>query len=80
MVHKVLRSRIVAVAVALVLTGFALAIPATTNACPSQEIETIYYTDATKTVECGYKLLYCCGSYHEGCVTSYYDRYTYPCY
>jgi hypothetical protein len=80
MVQKVLMNRVFAVAFALIFTGFALAIPAPTNACPTQEIETIYYTDATKTVECGYRLIYCCGSYQEGCVTSYYDRYTSPCF
>lgn len=80
MVQKLLRSRVFAAALALVLTGFALAIPATTNACPTNEVETYYYTDASKTVQCGYKLLYCCGVYQEGCVTSYYDRYSYPCY
>lgn len=80
MVQRVLKSRVLAVAFALVLTGFALAIPATTDACPSQETEIVYYTDASKTVECGYKLVYCCGVYRQGCVTSYYDvLYTFPC-
>jgi hypothetical protein len=80
MVPNVLRNRIFAVAIVLVLTGFALAMPVPTNACPSQEVETYYYTDATKTVQCGYRLVYCCGTYREGCVTSFYDRYTYPCF
>jgi hypothetical protein len=79
MVPRILKNKIFAVALALVLTGFALALPAPTNACPSNEVETIYYTDATKTVECGYKLIYCCGVYKQGCVTPYFDRYSYPC-
>ena len=74
MVQRVLRSRVLAVAFALVLTGFALA-PATTYACPSQGSETDYYTDATKSVECGYRIVYCCGIQQSGCVTPYYDRY-----
>ena len=80
MVQKVLRYRVLAVALALVLTGFALATPAPISACPTQEVETIYYTDASKTVECGFRLIYCCGSYQTGCVTPYYDRYTSPCF
>lgn len=79
MIPSVLRNRVFAVAVVLVLTALALATPAPTNACPSNEVETFYYTDASKTVQCGYRLVYCCGIYSEGCVTSYYIRYTYPC-
>jgi hypothetical protein len=79
MVPRILKNKVFAVALALLLTGFALTVPAPTNACPSNEVETIYYTDATKTVECGYKLLYCCGVYQQGCVTPYFDRYSYPC-
>jgi len=75
MFKRVLRSRVLAVAFALTLTGFALANPATTYACPSQESETDYYTDATKSVECGYKIVYCCGIQRSGCVTSYFDTY-----
>jgi hypothetical protein len=80
MVQKVLKNRVFAVALALILTGFALATPVPINACPTQEIETIYYTDASKTVECGYKIIYCCGVYQQGCVTSFFDRYYYPCF
>jgi len=76
MVQRVLRSRALAVAFALVLTGFALAVPATTYACPSQESETDYFTDATKTVECGYKYVYCCGIERSGCVTPYFTTYS----
>jgi hypothetical protein len=80
LVQKALGNRVFAVALALILIGFALATPAPTNACPSQEVETYYYTDASKTVQCGYRLVYCCGIYSEGCVTSFYDRYSYPCF
>ncbi len=79
-VQKVLKSRFFAVALALALTGLALAVPSTTNACPPHEIETTYYTDASKTVECGWKIITCgCGVYQEGCVTSYYTRFTSAC-
>ena len=80
MVQNNLKRRFFAVAFALSMTGFALATPAPTSACPTQEVETDYYTDASKTVQCGYRLIYCCGSYQEGCVTPYFDRYTSPCF
>jgi hypothetical protein len=43
------------------------------NACPSQTIEYTYYTDATKTVECGWRIITCyCGGGSGGCRTAYY--------
>jgi hypothetical protein len=38
---------------------------------------TIYYTDATKTVECGW--FDACPLVGEGCHTAYYTRSYYPC-
>ncbi len=32
------------------------------HACSPNDVETYYYTDASKTVQCGYKILWCnCG-------------------
>lgn len=45
------------------------------------EYERTYYTDATKTTECGHKSTWCNGSITTGTVTSYYDtEYIWPCY
>ena len=44
------------------------------------EYERWYYTDATKTTQCGYKSVWCNGSYATGCVTSYHNtEYIWPC-
>ena len=45
----------------------------TTSACPSHTIEYTYYTDASMTVECGWKIITCyCGGGSGGCRTAYY--------
>jgi hypothetical protein len=51
-------------------------------ALPPNEVITEYYTDATKTEQCGEKILWCDGhTYSWGCVTPYYIRYQGdPCY
>jgi len=51
-------------------------------ACPSQEIEITYYTDASKTVECGGKIIPCnCAStYTWGRVTAYRTTSWEPCH
>jgi predicted membrane protein len=43
------------------------------RACPSQTIEQTYYTDASMTTACGWRIITCsCGSYSSGCRTAYY--------
>jgi hypothetical protein len=49
-------------------------------ACPPTDIEYDYYTDATKTVQCGWKYITCsCSVTSSGCQTSYYDILYWPC-
>lgn len=39
-----------------------------------------YYTDASRTTQCGETMVTCSNSYHEGCRTNYYeDVYDAPC-
>ena len=38
---------------------------------PCHEVEHYYYSDATYTVEVGYKFIYCNGTYTSGTVTIY---------
>ncbi|HEY0099604.1 MAG TPA: hypothetical protein VGB76_11700 [Pyrinomonadaceae bacterium] len=46
---------------------------AATTACPSSTIEYTYYTDASMTVECGWRIITCyCGGGSGGCRTAYY--------
>ncbi|HEX8411783.1 MAG TPA: hypothetical protein VF883_23245 [Thermoanaerobaculia bacterium] len=40
-------------------------------ALPDHEIFYTYYTDATYTVECGYRYVTCSGVYSSGCRTTY---------
>lgn len=43
----------------------------TVCARPCHEVEHYYYSDATYSVQVGYKFLYCNGTYSEGTVTAY---------
>jgi hypothetical protein len=46
---------------------------ASASACPSSTIEYTYYTDASMTVECGWRIITCyCGGGSGGCRTPYY--------
>lgn len=46
---------------------------ATASACPSSTIEYTYYTDASMTTECGWRIITCyCGGGSGGCRTPYY--------
>lgn len=48
-------------------------------AAPDHDIEYTYYTDATKTEECGYRIIFCFGgSASGGCRTIWYTIYHYP--
>ena len=56
------RMLMAALALAMGLGVVTFNMSSTTYACPSRMIEITYYTDATKTVECGYKIIPCnCG-------------------
>ncbi len=78
-----LRNRAVLTLLALMLVwgSFTVMTPKV-HACSPNDAEIIYYTDASKTVECGYKYIfcYCGGTYSEGCVTPYRNTYSYPCF
>ncbi len=77
-----LRNRAVLTLLALMLVwgSFTVMTPRV-HACSPNDVETIYYTDATYTVECGYRFLFCnCGgAYSSGCVTPYRSVNSYPC-
>lgn len=54
--------------------------PATATACPSQTVEYTYYTDASKTEACGYRISTCyCSIYRDGCRTDFYTITTSDC-
>ena len=41
---------------------------------------TTYFTDATHSTECGYRIVYCNGQiYRTGCVTPFYEQETIEC-
>jgi hypothetical protein len=44
-------------------------------ASPTEEKEFWYYTDASKTDNCGYRFQFCSGSRWYGCETAYVDEY-----
>jgi hypothetical protein len=57
----------------MIMLSLALVPPPKTGACPSNQIEYTYYTDASMTVECGWKIITCyCGGGSGGCRTPYY--------
>jgi hypothetical protein len=50
------------------------------TACPSSTIEYTYYTDASMTTECGWRIITCyCGGGSGGCRTPYYTIYSSEC-
>lgn len=66
---------------ARILVLFALLLVGATSmmAAPDHDIEWTYYTDASKTEECGWKILTCGGGvYSGGCRTAWYDIYHWP--
>jgi hypothetical protein len=74
------RLRLLVILCAVVIMGPGLITPPTVQACPPQQIEYTYYTDATYTVSCGSKIITCsCGVYPSGCVTNYYTIDWYDC-
>ncbi|HYH08938.1 MAG TPA: hypothetical protein VEK11_17935 [Thermoanaerobaculia bacterium] len=58
------------VLLALVLVG-----ATSMMALPDHEIEYTYYTDASKTEECGWRIISCSGVYSGGCRTAFYTIY-----
>jgi len=80
---KTLRLRLGAVVVLLALmVGFGFGFFADdAYALPPNEVDRIYFSDATYTVEVGERLLLCNGHlYSWGIVTSYKLVYTEPCW
>jgi hypothetical protein len=69
-------------AVVMVWGALTLSLSSDSYACPSQEIEITFYTDASKTVECGYRIIPCnCSrTYQSGCSTAYRTTSYNPCY
>lgn len=68
-------------AIVMVWSLFTITLAPKANACPSNEVETIYYTNASKTVECGWRILLCgCGgTFSSGCRTAFADTTSTPC-
>jgi hypothetical protein len=49
-------------------------------ALPGSSVEIEYYTNATYTVQCGYKYISCNGqTFRSGCITSFKISYSEPC-
>lgn len=64
-----------------ILVLFALLLVGATSmmAAPDHDIEWTYYTDSSKTEECGWKILTCGGGvYGAGCRTPWYTIYHWP--
>jgi hypothetical protein len=65
----------------VLVATFWIALPTTTDARPANEVETYYFSDASKTVEVGYRWLDCYGHiYKWGTTSRFFDRFQYPCY
>jgi hypothetical protein len=79
--RSILRNRVFKLIGAMAIVGLVLAAkPPVAHACPSSTVEIYYYTDATYSTQCGYKIITCyCASYHEGCVTSFSVVENSPC-
>jgi len=74
----ILSARVLFAAFILVV-GSLVVIP-DSHACPPSDIEYTYYTDASKTVQCGWKYITCyCSVTSSGCVTSFYDITYWEC-
>lgn len=62
---------LVLAALLTVAAVFALNPEEKASARPCHEVEHYYYSDATYTVQVGYKFYYCYGTYSSGTVTPY---------
>src|SRR5262245_38124917 len=77
--QKILSVRALFFSVLILLVGSLAVIPAA-YACPPSDIEYTYYTDASKTEQCGWKYITCyCSTTSNGCVTPYYDITYWDC-
>ncbi len=65
---KRLRNPVLVVGLLVVLCGVGTSIVA----APPHQIWRTYYTDSTKTVECGYMNQHCSGTTYSGCWTQWY--------
>ena len=75
-----LKSRPVLFTVLILVCSLSLAVSAS-YACPPTDIEYIYYTDASKSVQCGWKYTTCyCSVTSNGCQTSFYDINYWDCF
>ena len=83
-VKRDLKKRMLMTALAIVMVWgvFTFTSSPSSYACPSQEIEITYFTDASKTVECGLRIIPCnCGSpYVWGRATAYRTTSYEPCH
>ena len=83
-VKRDLKKRMLMTALAIVMVWGVFTLTSSPNsyACPSQEIEITYYTYASKTVECGGKIIPCnCAStYSWGRATAYRTTSWEPCH
>lgn len=80
-IRSILHNRLVKLLGAAAIVGVAfLAKPPVAHGCPSSTVEIYYFTDASHSVQCGYKIITCyCGGFHEGCVTSFTEVYNSDC-
>jgi hypothetical protein len=74
-VRNVLKNRALLTILAIVMVWGSLTfmLAPEAYACSPNTVETTYYTNASMTVECGYRILFCnCGgTFSSGCVTSF---------
>lgn len=83
-VRRDLKKRMLMTALAIVMVWgvCTFTLNPSSYACPSQEIEITFYTDASKTVECGGRIIPCnCGTtYVWGRQTAYRTTSYEPCH
>ena len=82
MMSEKLRKRAVAAGLCLLLAVGLVSIVKDTQACPANEVETFYYSNAAHTTQVGYSILQCyCGGFQSSGNTStpYYSRFVSGC-
>jgi hypothetical protein len=82
-VKNVLKNRALLTLLAIVTVWgtFTFMLVPEAQACPANDVDITYYTDASKTVECGYKIITCgCQTASSGCRTPYYTAISSPCF
>ena len=82
--QNVLKNRAVVTLLAIVMVwvSFTFLLVPKAHGCPLNDVEHEYYTDASLTEQCGYRIIYCnCGgSYSWGCRTPYFITTSTPCF